>query len=118
MLSNQCSKCGAGAIFKYFFIMNQNCPNCGHHFEREEGFFLGSMIIAYFAVTLLALPVLLVSVFKYEIEFGAALALAATVMAVTMPSLYRYSKLMWIHLEERIYISFKAKRNEAAKIKG
>ena len=116
MFSNQCAKCHSGRVFEYFFMMNEHCPHCGHRFEREQGFFVGAMIIAYFASTLCALPVLLLSVFKFEMDFGPALALGAAVMLFTLPVIYRYSKLFWIHLEEKIYVSFKAKRDEAVKI--
>jgi hypothetical protein len=93
-------------------ILNKTCPNCGHRFEREEGFFIGAMIISYFISTLLALPVLLITVFKYEVEFVPALVVASAMMLITGPIIYRYSKLAWIHIEESLYQSFKAKRDE------
>ena len=91
--------------------MNEVCPQCGHRFELEEGFFIGAMILTYFISTLLALPVLLFSLFKYEMEFPLALLLAGSFMLVSTPVLYRYSKLAWIHLEERLYQAFKKKRD-------
>jgi len=116
MFSNRCAKCHSGRIFEYFFRMNEKCTHCGHRFEREEGFFMGAMIIAYFISTLLALPVLLLCIFKFEMEFPFALALGAGTIAVNLPFIYRYSKLVWIHLEEKIYASFKAKRDQSVKI--
>ena len=113
MFSNRCAKCHQGKIFRYFMMMNDSCSECGHQFEREEGFFLGAMILSYFLSTLLALPVLLLTVFKYDLEFPVALLIAAAVMLVTSPVIYRYSKLVWIHVEEKIYESFQAKRDEA-----
>jgi uncharacterized protein (DUF983 family) len=110
IFSNRCAKCKQGAIFHGFFFIHDNCPVCGHRFEREEGFFIGSMIIAYFISTLLTLPILLVSIFKFEMEFPLALLLAAVFMAVTLPIIYRYSKIAWIQIEERLYQSFKTKR--------
>src|SRR4051812_20467629 len=110
MFSNHCAKCNQGQIFRYFFLMNEKCPVCGHHFELEEGFFIGSMIITYFISTMLALPVLLICVFKYEMEFPVALFLAGLMMLGTSPILYRYSKIAWIHLEERFFRAFEAKR--------
>jgi hypothetical protein len=76
---------------------------------------MGAMIIAYFASTLLALPVLLLGVFKFDLEFPVALGLGAACSGISLPFIYRYSKLIWIHLEEKIYASFKAKREQVPK---
>ena len=27
--------------------MHEDCPHCGHHFEKEPGFFLGAMYVSY-----------------------------------------------------------------------
>ena len=111
MFSNLCAKCRRGAIFNHFIFMNECCPACGHRFELEEGFFIGAMILTYFVSTLLALPVLLVSIFKLEMEFPLALGLAGVFMLIVTPILYRSSKIAWIHLEERFYQAFKKKRD-------
>ena len=34
-------------MFRKWLIMNEDCPQCGCHFEREEGFFLGSIYVNY-----------------------------------------------------------------------
>ena len=54
LLSGKCPACREGDIFKYPFIkiahfadMNNSCPHCGAGFEREPGFYLGSMYITY-----------------------------------------------------------------------
>ena len=81
--------------------MNRACPSCGHVFEKEDGHYIGAMIIAYFASSFLALPVLLLAVFKYDLEFPLPPILAGLQILLTGPVLYRYSKIAWIHLEER-----------------
>ncbi len=116
IFSNRCAKCKTGAIFHHFFFINEVCPHCGHRFEREEGFFIGSMIIAYFLSTMLTLPILLLAIFKFETELPLALLFASIFMAVTLPFIYRYSKIAWIQIEEQLYQSFKAKRDQADKI--
>ena len=27
-------------------VMVEDCPTCGHHFEREQGYWIGAMIVA------------------------------------------------------------------------
>jgi uncharacterized protein (DUF983 family) len=43
----QCPRCGAGGLFDGLFDMHDPCPRCGLVFEREEGYWLGAMIIAF-----------------------------------------------------------------------
>ncbi len=99
--SNQCGKCRTGEIFSYFLLFNRKCSHCGHLFEKEEGHYLGAMIIAYLISSLMALPILLLAVFKYETDFPVAMGLTVLEILITGPIFYRYSKLVWIHAEER-----------------
>jgi len=43
----RCSLCGRGKLFRGWLRMNKQCPHCGVTFEREPGFFLGSIYINY-----------------------------------------------------------------------
>lgn len=44
-LIKRCPRCGSGGIFRSFFDLHPRCPNCGLLFEREEGYWVGSMIV-------------------------------------------------------------------------
>ena len=79
--------------------MNRVCPVCGNRFEKEEGYFMGAMIIAYFVGTLLALPTLLIAVFVMQVEFPIAVMLASLQMVVFGLFLFRLSRLAWINIE-------------------
>lgn len=82
------------------FSMNRTCPSCGNRFEKEEGYFIGAMIIAYFVGTMLALPTLLVAVFVMQVEFPIALLIACIQMLVCGLILFRFSRLAWINIED------------------
>ncbi|HEV7130066.1 MAG TPA: DUF983 domain-containing protein [Ktedonobacterales bacterium] len=43
----RCPVCGRGRLFRpgSWFRMYEECSWCGHHFEREEGYFVGAMAI-------------------------------------------------------------------------
>lgn len=43
----RCPRCGAGDLFAGLFDIRDPCPRCGLVFEREEGYWLGAMIIAF-----------------------------------------------------------------------
>jgi uncharacterized protein (DUF983 family) len=43
-LTKRCPRCGAKA-FSSYFTLEERCPSCGLRFEREEGFWVGALII-------------------------------------------------------------------------
>lgn len=101
VFSNVCPVCHGAPVFQYFFSIHRECKNCGLRFEKEEGYFFGPMIIAYFVTLFLTLPLLLLMVFKYESELPVAMTAAGFMVVVVGPILYRYSKLVWLHIETR-----------------
>src|SRR4051794_3870638 len=47
LLRQRCPRCHKGRMFRGTFQMNDPCPVCGLIFQREEGYFLGSMYASY-----------------------------------------------------------------------
>ena len=54
ILKLKCPECGKGnvfkkdkATFKFFPEMIETCEKCGHHYDREPGYFLGAMYASY-----------------------------------------------------------------------
>lgn len=45
-LRRRCPVCGIGVPFDGWFRMTADCPHCGHHYEREDGYWLNAMIVA------------------------------------------------------------------------
>lgn len=43
--TKRCARCGSGHLFKRWVSMVEICPRCGHEFEREDGYWLGSITI-------------------------------------------------------------------------
>jgi uncharacterized protein (DUF983 family) len=41
----RCPRCGAKGLFRSFFGLRDSCPGCGFGFVREEGYWLGAMIV-------------------------------------------------------------------------
>jgi uncharacterized protein (DUF983 family) len=50
----RCPLCGQGRLFRNWFIMQERCSHCGVKFEREPGFYLGSIYINYGLTALVA----------------------------------------------------------------
>lgn len=44
-LTRRCPVCGSRGIFRGFFALADRCPSCGFSFEREDGYWVGAMIL-------------------------------------------------------------------------
>jgi hypothetical protein len=83
--------------------MNERCPVCKLAFEREPGYFVAAMYVSY----ALAVPLLgLIALAIHEVRPGwssSAVLMATLVAAVPfVPALFRYSRVLWIHLDRSI----------------
>ncbi len=99
LIRNRCPHCLEGIVFTGMWKMNEPCPQCGVIFEREQGYFLVSIFFGYvlgFAVVLpfcLLLYALGASLYWY-------LAVSVMVLVLFSPLIFRYSRLLWMHLDE------------------
>jgi uncharacterized protein (DUF983 family) len=50
----RCPRCGQGRLFRGWFRMLPACEHCGLDFQREPGFFLGSIYVNYGAASVIA----------------------------------------------------------------
>ncbi len=100
--SNLCPDCQKGKIFRDLVRMNSRCPQCESVFEKESGYFVGAMIASYFLGVFLALPVLLLAIFRFDLEAAWAIALCIGQTLLMQPFLFRYSRILWIQLEARL----------------
>jgi uncharacterized protein (DUF983 family) len=42
----RCPVCGTSGLFTSYFALPERCPTCALEFEREDGYWLGAMIVA------------------------------------------------------------------------
>jgi uncharacterized protein (DUF983 family) len=103
IIAQRCPVCLEGRMFTGLFRMNEACPVCGHHFMREPGFFQGAMYVSY----TLATVVFLVLAWGGQLVVGrllgfwGALAAAAAVQMLLVPMLFRFSRVIWAHVNVR-----------------
>ena len=80
--------------------MNDRCPQCGLHFNREPGYFLGAMYISY------ALALAVICGFGAVLWVGTRwrvdkVALWAVVLFLPLaPMLTFLSRVLWIYLDQ------------------
>jgi uncharacterized protein (DUF983 family) len=103
LVHGRCPRCRAGRIFTSLMHMADQCEVCALRFEREQGYFTGAMYISY----VLALPIfigLFLLLGHLAPNLAAAMALALTVVLFLpfVPLVFRFSRIVWIHLDRTI----------------
>ena len=101
----RCPVCGLSSIFRRPFKVRHHCPACGALFQREEGFFVGALMINVVtteAAVLVAYAVLLLALGGQ----GALVLPLLFAVALLFPvAFYHHSWSLWLaadHLIERL----------------
>ena len=96
-----CPRCGSGHLFRRYFTMKEDCPRCGLHFEREQGYWVGALavniaiVMAIFIVTFVVIMVLTVP----DIPVGTSLAILVPIMLFGPIVFYPFSKTLWMAID-------------------
>ena len=87
-------------MYQGLITMYERCPRCGHEFERETGFFQGAMYVSWVTSVGLFATLALLAMVGLAPHFGLprALAVAVVVYMPLVPMLFRYSRVVWAHL--------------------
>ena len=101
ILRLRCPRCLKGKAFRSVWRMHQVCPNCGLNFEREPGFFYGAMYFSYGIGVVFAAPVAIWLFLIGTPEYLIFLAAIAQ-LTVVSPFLFRYSRVAWMHFDQRM----------------
>jgi uncharacterized protein (DUF983 family) len=99
ILHQRCPQCLQGEVFSGPIKMKERCTICGHRFMREQGYFQGAMYLSD-GVGLLSFGVLatLAMALLPSHSPGWALAISAPIFLLLVPVLFRYSRILWMHL--------------------
>jgi uncharacterized protein (DUF983 family) len=100
-LRKVCPVCGRGKLFRTWFKMRDRCPSCGYSFEREEGYFVGALIVNIAVAEAWFGLLFLVVVFATAPDIAwAPLLIVALVTNGLLPVVfYPYSKSLWMALD-------------------
>jgi uncharacterized protein (DUF983 family) len=79
--------------------MHETCPVCGIEYEREHGFFMMSIFIGYILGFIAVVPVLIV-MYLMDASILAYFVVSAVILVPLSPYIFRYSRILWLHLEE------------------
>ena len=99
LLRFRCPHCLEGAVFAGVWQTRQRCPNCGIRFEREDGYFMMSVFIGYVIATALAVPIIVI-LYLQDASVWAHVGISTALLAILSPLIFRYSRMIWLHLDE------------------
>ena len=105
VLLQRCPVCLEGKVFRSFLGMHKNCPECSVVYERESGYFLNSMFVAYVIGFLVLGPVALG---LYILSISGKMQVSGLLFwiviigltAVLWPFIFRYSRVIWMHADQ------------------
>jgi uncharacterized protein (DUF983 family) len=98
----RCPRCREGPIFRRRLTMYWFCPVCELRILREPGYTTVAIELSY----VFTIPILLggtaffALVFHLEIIWAAIAA--ALLFLVLSPFVFRYSRVLWVYLDQRI----------------
>lgn len=105
IISEKCPKCGEGQVFAtkgniFLFRMpkmNKSCPCCGHYFEKETGYFFGSMYVSYALAVAEMIGAYLIM--QFFIKDFLQTVIIIGVLAVLLSTFnFRLSRMLWIYM--------------------
>jgi uncharacterized protein (DUF983 family) len=100
MLRQRCPRCCEGRIYAGGMQMNERCPVCHLQFEREPGYFMGSLYISYGMATILLLIGLWIgSTLFPEMDLGWIVLICAACFVPFVPMVTRYARVLWIYFD-------------------
>lgn len=104
VLNHRCPRCHEGEVFvskkafrPKFDEMNTNCSHCGLKFERETGFFYGSMYVAYGLSISLSLAVFVLIYTFVDIPLWLYLVINSVILLVMVPINFRLARILWLN---------------------
>jgi uncharacterized protein (DUF983 family) len=99
IVSLKCPVCREGVVFRGPYSMNETCPKCSIRFERENGYFMGAMWIAYALGVFSIIPTVIVLVQYYEAEMPVVIGIPILQLILLQPFIYVYSRMIWLYID-------------------
>jgi uncharacterized protein (DUF983 family) len=106
-LQEKCPRCGKGDLFvnksylpfsKKPFQMMKFCPSCGLKYEKELGYFYGSMFVSYALNIALFVTSLVVYIFLFKENYGWSYFAGGYILLTLLLTgvIFRFSRSLWI----------------------
>jgi uncharacterized protein (DUF983 family) len=100
-LTRRCPACGIGKPFEGWWRLAPECPHCAYHYEREEGYWVGSMVVAT-AVTEGIFGIFLVGVLIAtlpDVDVIPVLVVGILINLIVPVFFYPLAKTIWVAID-------------------
>lgn len=99
--TRRCPRCGAGHLFRRYFTLVPDCPRCGLHFEREQGYFAGALAINMMATGGLFAIVFVIALALTipDVPVGPLIAIVVPIAVLGPIVYYPFSKTVWMAVD-------------------
>ncbi len=100
-----CPHCGDKRIWRSFGETVANCPTCGYRYEREEGYWVGAMIVSIGGVMLTFMAVFVggMLVTWPDVPWNGLLIATASLMVLMPIVFYRQTKTIWVWIDLHVH---------------
>lgn len=99
ILRLRCPRCREGHVFYRFLRMGEDCPHCGIHFEREQGYWMMSVFVGYVIYFAILGPISLLLYFLETPLLTILLVMGLLIALLAIP-IFIYSRVIWLHIDE------------------
>lgn len=95
----KCPRCGQAPMFSGLFSTRERCDHCHLKFEREPGYFLGSIYVNYGMTALSTTFTFVILQFGFNWS-SRQLAVPLAAFCIVFPALmFRYTRAIWLALD-------------------
>lgn len=99
----RCPECRSGILYAAPNSMNRRCPKCGIRFEREPGYFTGSIWIGVILATPVALGLLCGTMWAFpDLHPAIAGFVAVMFFSPLLPLTVRVSRSLWMYFDHQM----------------
>ena len=98
ILTLRCPRCLTGTVWRGLLTMNTACSVCGLVFEREPGYYTGAMVVSY-AIAVPTFGLIVIALLLAGVETVVALLVGGAFYLFLAPFIFRYSRVVWLHLD-------------------
>lgn len=97
-----CPNCGKTSIVKKPFQIKHRCDSCQVYFKREEGFFVGAILINVVSTELVILFVYLMSMAVIGSYYQVVIALLLVIALAFPVAFYHHSWSLWLTFDHAV----------------
>ena len=96
----RCPRCLDGAVFASLWKMHPHCLSCRLQYEREPGYFTGAMYVSYGLGLALCAPLGVALIVLGGFSTNQSILTIAVMAPFLTPLLFRYSRVVWMHIDQ------------------